>query len=85
MAALAYSPLGVLVCGVEPDPAGARVYIGARYRGRYFIARGEDADKALRVWRGSIGHVVMDRRQVGYLLTEYRSSRRADAFREDRR
>lgn len=71
MAALAFSGLGVEICGVEPDPQGVRVYVGPRYRGRYFIARGEDAAHVRRQWVAS-RHLIMDRREVPYLLTEYR-------------
>lgn len=74
MTALAFSGLGVEVCGVEPDPFGnVRVFVGPRYRGRYFIARGEDAVRCRNAWAGSYcGHLLMDRREVPYLLTEYR-------------
>jgi hypothetical protein len=76
MSALAFSGLGVEVCGVEPDPAGARVYIGPRYDGRYFLARGDDADRCLIAWaRSTRKHLLMDHRDVPYLLTEYRHAR----------
>lgn len=75
-AALAYSGLGALICGVEPDPfGGVRVFVGARYRGRYFVLRDpEDVAAARAAWASSYcGHLVMDHRSVPYLLTEYRT------------
>lgn len=77
MAALAFSGLGVEICGVEPDPAGVRVYVGPRYRGRYFlVTHPEGVEACKRAWAGSYtGHLLMDRREVPYLLTEYRESR----------
>lgn len=76
---LAFSGLGVLICGVEPHPptGGVRVFVGPRYRGRYFVLDDPgDADAARSGWAASFcGHLVMDRRSVPYLLTEYRAGR----------
>jgi hypothetical protein len=71
MAALAAFGLGVEVCGVEDGPQGVRVFVGPRYRGRYFLVpEGPDAERARRSWAVS-RHLIMDRREVPYLLTEY--------------
>ena len=75
MAALAFSGMGVEICGVEPDiSGGVKVYVGARYRGRYFIVSDpDDAAHVRRQWAATYrGHLLMDRREVPYLLTEYR-------------
>lgn len=74
MAALAFSGLGVEVCGVEPDPAGARVYVGPRWRGRYFlVTEPAEVDRVRAAWASTFcGHLIMDRREVPRLLTEYR-------------
>lgn len=74
MAALAFSGLGVEICGVEPDIDGIRVYVGPRYQGRYFLVRDPDGvDRVKYKWAASIrGHLIMDRRDVPYLFTEYR-------------
>jgi hypothetical protein len=75
MAALAFSGLGVEITGVEPDMAGVRVYVGARYLGRYFLVREPDEiEHVKRRWAGSFrGHLIMDRRDVPYLFTEFRA------------
>lgn len=74
MAALAFSGLGILICGVEPDIAGIRVYVGSRYLGRYFLVRDpEEIDRVKHGWAASFrGHLMMDRLDVPYLFTEYR-------------
>jgi hypothetical protein len=65
----------VFVVGVEPDPKGCRVYIGARWRGRYFlVTEPEWVEKFHRAWNASfMGHLTMPRESVPYLLTEYRA------------
>lgn len=75
MVALAFSGLGIEICGVEPDVAGIRVYVGLRYMGRYFLVREpEPIDRVKHAWAASFcGHLLMDRREVPYLFTEYRA------------
>lgn len=71
-------PDAVLVTGVEGDPGGfaCRVYIGARYEGRYFLISDPDARKAAEhAWHGSSQHVIADMRElaaIGVLLTDSR-------------
>jgi hypothetical protein len=78
MAALAFSGLAIEVCGVEPDIAGLRVYVGARYLGRYFLVRDpQPIDRVKYAWAASYrGHLIMDRRELPYLFTEYRATTR---------
>lgn len=67
---------GVLVVGVEPDPGGlaCRVYVGARYKRRYFLVSEPEARaKVERAWRSTNQHLVADLddlKALGPLLTE---------------
>lgn len=65
-AALALSPFGVEVVGVEPGLEGeTRVYLGHRSKGLYFIVTGEDAERVWRAWQATFhGHLFMDRREI---------------------
>lgn len=65
-AALAFSPYGVDVTGVEDDPGGGkRVFVGARYRHVYFVPFPQDEDGVINAWRGSYcGHLLVDERNA---------------------
>lgn len=62
--ALALSPYGALVAGLEDDPGGGvRVFVGARYRHLYFVPWPEDEQGAIDAWRSSYhGHCIVDER-----------------------
>lgn len=74
MAALMFSGQGVLIVGVEENEAGGvKVFVDHRSRGLYFVVRNpEGAEQVRRAWRGSIsGHLIVDRRDVGPLISSY--------------
>lgn len=68
----------VLISGVEDDPGGlaVRVYIGPRYRRRYYlISEPEARERARRAWGGHHGHLVSTHEElssVGIFLEEGR-------------
>lgn len=70
--ALALSPHGVLICGVEEDPdiqGAVRVYVGPRYRQQYFLTQGDMATEAKRAWAASYtGHLVADARELPAMI-----------------
>lgn len=75
--ALIGHPDACLITGVEDDPGGigVRVFVGARYKGDYFlVSEPEAVEEARRAW-GRGGHCfgdLDDLREVGILLKEKR-------------
>jgi hypothetical protein len=64
--ALGLTPYCSEVTGVEDDPGGGyRVFVGARYRGIYFVPFPGDEDVAVNAWRGSYSsHLIIDERDA---------------------
>lgn len=71
---LLLSGTGVLVVGVEDDPATGcvRMYVGSRGDGVYALIEDEEAQAELRTgWASSFrGHLVVERPPPGCLYTE---------------
>lgn len=60
-----------LIVGVEPEGEDkARVYLGARYRGIYFVAEGEDAARVLKAWKNPTQHLTVRNEQIGPLMKD---------------
>lgn len=56
----------VFIVGVEPDPHGARVYLGARYRGRYVVVTDpHDVELITCAWRNEHHRLLVNYDQVG--------------------
>ena len=50
-----------LITGVEADPlGGTRVYVGPRWKWRYILVEGDDAQRVRRAWDNTTQHLFFD-------------------------